>query len=81
MGQSQSGWSMNRQRASFTAILAIAVFAAAGCSTKAWYEGMKVNAQNDCRRQPSGVSESCLARINTMSYTDGFVRHLPHGLF
>jgi hypothetical protein len=36
----------------------------AGCSTKAWYEGLKVNAQNDCRRQPSGDTESCLARAD-----------------
>ena len=61
---------MNRKHVAFIAILAIAAFAAAGCSTKAWYEGMKVNAQNDCRRQPSRDSESCLARINTMSYED-----------
>lgn len=64
------GWSMSRKRAAFFATLALAMLAAEGCSTKAWYEGMKLNAQNECRRQPPGDSESCLARVNTMPYED-----------
>jgi len=44
--------------------------AVAGCSTKAWYEGMRLGAQNDCRRQPSGEAEQCLSRVNTMTYED-----------
>jgi len=47
-----------------------AAIAVAGCSTKAWYEGMRLGAQNDCRRQPSGEAEQCLSRVNTMTYED-----------
>ena len=43
---------------------------AAGCTTKAWYEGMRFRAESECRRQPPGDSERCLARLNTMSYED-----------
>jgi len=50
--------------------LALAVVAIAGCSAKAWYEGMRFGAQNECRRQPQGESETCLARVNTMTYED-----------
>jgi hypothetical protein len=50
--------------------LALAVIAIVGCSTKAWYEGMKIRAQNDCRRLPPGEVESCLARVNTMTYDE-----------
>jgi hypothetical protein len=49
---------------------ALAVGAAAGCSTQAWYEGMKFNARNECNRQPPGETESCLRRVNTMTYEE-----------
>ena len=43
----------------------------AGCSTKAWYDGLKAAAENDCRlRQPPGETEKCLARLNTMTYEE-----------
>lgn len=42
----------------------------AGCSTKAWYGGMKFAAQNDCRRQPPSEVDGCLPRLNTMSYEE-----------
>ena len=48
--------------------LAIALVAGGGCSTKAWYEGVRFSAQNECRRQPPGETESCLSRVNTMTY-------------
>ena len=44
--------------------------AVAGCSTRAWYEGMRLGAQNECRRQPSGEAEQCLSRVNAMTYED-----------
>lgn len=40
----------------------------AGCTTEAWYEGMRRKAENDCRAQPAGAAEECLARLNTRSY-------------
>ena len=50
--------------------VAVAVIASAGCSTNAWYEGMKFSAQNDCRRRPPGEVESCLSRVNSMTYDE-----------
>ena len=55
------------------AVIGLSVFASvtiAGCSTKAWYGGMKFAAENECRRQPPGEIEACLARLNTMSYEE-----------
>jgi len=39
-----------------------------GCTSQAWYEGAKVGAQNECRKQPPGAAEECLARVNKKSY-------------
>jgi hypothetical protein len=50
------------------ACVLIAAAGAAGCSTKAWYGGLQLAAQNECRRQPPGDTEGCLARLNTLSY-------------
>jgi hypothetical protein len=50
--------------------LAIVLLAGGGCSTKAWYEGARFSAQNECRRQPPGETESCLSRVNTMTYEE-----------
>jgi hypothetical protein len=50
--------------------VAFGFLALTGCSTQSWYEGLKLSAQNECRRQPSGDVESCLARVNKMSYED-----------
>ena len=49
---------------------AVCALALAGCSTQAWYDGLKQSAQNECRRQTPGDVESCLARVNTMSYDE-----------
>lgn len=49
-------------------VLAIAVLS--GCTTRAWYEGMRMGAENDCRRQPSGEQERCLSQVNRMSYDE-----------
>lgn len=50
--------------------LVLVALASAGCTTRAWYEAARVHAQNECRRQPSGESESCLSRVNAMTYDD-----------
>ena len=39
-----------------------------GCTSQAWYEGAKVGAQNECRKQPPGAAEECLARVNKKPY-------------
>jgi hypothetical protein len=41
-----------------------------GCSMQAWYGGVKFAAENDCRRQPPGEIDGCLARLNTMTYEE-----------
>jgi hypothetical protein len=40
----------------------------AGCSTEAWYEGMKRGAENACYQQPPSETERCLARLNKKTY-------------
>lgn len=42
----------------------------AGCSTEAWYEGMKRGAENECYRLPPGESEACLKRVNDKTYQE-----------
>jgi hypothetical protein len=50
-------------------VVALALAAAlGGCTTQAWYEGAKVGAQNECRKQPPGAAEECLARANKKTY-------------
>lgn len=50
--------------------LASAVLLIAGCTTQAWYEGMKQGAENDCNKQPPGAREQCLARLNKKTYDE-----------
>ncbi len=40
----------------------------AGCSTEAWYEGMKRGAENACYQRPPSEIERCLARLNKKTY-------------
>lgn len=42
----------------------------AGCSTRAWYEGVRASAENECRRQPPGAYEDCMHRVNRQTYED-----------
>jgi len=50
------------------ASLACALLGATGCSTEAWYAGMKHRAENECNQQPFGEREACLARVNKMPH-------------
>jgi hypothetical protein len=59
---------MARSNISLAFLVTFAVFWVAGCSTEAWYEGMKFSAQDECRRLPPGDRDSCLTRVNTMTY-------------
>jgi hypothetical protein len=51
-------------------VLAVGVGTSVGCSTRTWYEGFKFRAQNECHRLPQGEVESCLSRVNSMTYED-----------
>ncbi len=42
----------------------------ADCSTRAWYEGARASAENECRRQPPGAYEDCMRRVNRQTYED-----------
>jgi hypothetical protein len=56
-----------------TLVMAATVLVAisgAGCSTKAWYGGVRMAAENDCRRQPPSDTQACLARVNTLPYEE-----------
>ncbi len=39
-----------------------------GCSTQAWYEGLRMGAQNQCARQPPGADSACRDRVNQQPY-------------
>ena len=61
---------MKSHRNTIMAILIFTVFAVAGCTTKTFYAATRAMAENDCRRQPPSETESCLARVNKMSYEE-----------
>ena len=59
-----------RQPDSRLMALLLLALALAGCTTAAWYEGGKRSAEAECRRQPLGAQQDCLARVNQKSYDD-----------
>lgn len=52
-----------------TALIALSATMTA-CTNKAWYEGVKEGARNNCRSQPPGEVEACLERLNTKTYEE-----------
>lgn len=53
----------------FSAMLMLLwVLTLTGCSTEAWFEGAKRSAENQCRQQPPGAIDECLARVNKSRY-------------
>lgn len=52
------------------AVVARAPALLTACSTQSWYEGARVHAENECRRQPGSAAEECMARVNTQRYED-----------
>ena len=57
-----------RLRAVLIALLPVALLPA--CSSRAWYEGMRASAENECRKLPPGGYEDCMARVNRQSYEE-----------
>ena len=51
-------------------LFAATMLAGGGCTTAAWYEGMKRSAESECRRQPADESERCRARLNKKTYEE-----------
>jgi hypothetical protein len=52
--------------------LALLLLASAtgGCTTQAWYEGLRTRATNECARLPPGAYEDCMRRVPAQSYED-----------
>jgi uncharacterized lipoprotein len=53
---------------STTSMFFLATALLAGCSTQAWYEGVRRGAENDCNRQAPGAAEQCRAGVTTKNY-------------
>ncbi|MBK7004815.1 MAG: hypothetical protein IPH37_06405 [Burkholderiales bacterium] len=51
-----------------TTLIACLLATLCACTTEAWYEGAKRSAENQCRQQPPGAVEECLARVNKSRY-------------
>jgi hypothetical protein len=59
---------LRRPRTLLPAMLLPALLALAGCSSRAWYEGLRTSAENECRRLPPGGYEDCMARVHRQPY-------------
>ena len=59
---------MRVMRRTATVCLLATLFAASGCTTEAWYQSAKSYSESNCRKQPPGAMEECMARLNNMSY-------------
>lgn len=42
----------------------------AGCSSQAWYEGLRTRAAQECAQLPGSAYEDCMRRLPTQSYED-----------
>ncbi|MBF4987820.1 hypothetical protein [Methylophilus sp. 14] len=51
-------------------LLIILVITTSACTNKAWYEGVKEGARNNCRGQPASEVDACLERLNTKTYEE-----------
>lgn len=54
----------------YTDDLKISAVIAVGCTTQAWYDAAKLNAESECAKQPPGANEECRARINKQKYDE-----------
>lgn len=59
---------LNMQRIARLTLTVIVTSFQWGCSTQAWYEAAKQNAENECAKQPPGAYEECRARINKQKF-------------
>jgi hypothetical protein len=41
-----------------------------GCSTQAWYEGLRISAESECYKLPPGAVAECLARLNKKTHEE-----------
>ena len=50
--------------------LALCSLLLSGCSTEAWYEGVRRGAESQCRQTNPADPEPCLSRLNTKGYDE-----------
>ena len=50
--------------------LALCSLLFSGCTSEAWYEGVKRSAESQCRQSIPADAEQCLSRLNTRSYDE-----------
>ncbi len=50
------------------ASLCLFIVSIAGCTSQAWYEGAKMGAENNCRKQPPSEIDRCLDKLNKKTY-------------
>ncbi len=54
-----------------TLALVVSIFlAVCGCTTEAWYEGVKRGAENNCRSQPPAEVDECMEKLNKKTYDE-----------
>lgn len=61
---------MNPKRFSLFILMIIASLTVSACTNKAWYDGVKEGARNNCRSQPPGEVDACMEKLNTKTYEE-----------
>ena len=51
-------------------LLIVIMLLMAGCTMRAWYDGLQNSASMACQRQPSSEQARCDARLNKQDYDD-----------
>jgi hypothetical protein len=46
------------------------LFTICGCTSQAWYDGVKEGAKNECRSQPPSEVDRCLEKLNNKTYEE-----------
>jgi uncharacterized lipoprotein YajG len=49
-------------------LVTVAILMFAGCTTRAWYDGLQNSAAQACQTQPSSERARCEARLNKQDY-------------
>lgn len=61
---------MNVKLATTIFLLTVSVVTLGGCTSRAWYDGFKEGAKNNCRNQPESERERCLEKLNEKTYEE-----------
>ena len=61
---------MNPRSAFRLSALAFCSLLLSGCTTEAWYEGVKKGGENQCRQSSPADPEHCVSRLNNKPYDE-----------